>query len=164
MRPEVLERIRAMKRASQVARAGAWRAADAIDRVVLDADERHRRRVVLTGEGGTRFLLDLAEVTALRGGDGLVLDDGPIVAVVAKPEPLVEITAQDAAALARLAWHLGNRHTELQVAGDTLRMRRDRVLEDMLAGLGAHLTPVEAPFEPERGAYEHGHDDRSDDV
>jgi urease accessory protein len=164
MKPEVLERIRAMKRASQVARAGAWRAADAIDRVVLDADERHRRRVVLTGEGGTRFLLDLAEVTALRGGDGLVLDDGPIVAVVAKPEPLVEITAQDAAALARLAWHLGNRHTELQVAGDTLRMRRDRVLEDMLAGLGAHLTPVEAPFEPERGAYEHGHDDRSDDV
>ena len=165
MKPEVLERIRAMKRASQVARAGAWRAADAIDRVVLDADERHRRRIVLTGESGTKFLLDLAEVTALHGGDGLVLDDGAIVAVIAKPEPLVEIAAPDAAALARLAWHLGNRHTELQVAGDRLRMRRDRVLEDMLAGLGAHLTPVEAPFEPERGAYEHGHDtDRGDDV
>ncbi len=164
MRPEVLERIRAMKRASQVARAGAWRAADAIDRVVLDADERHRRRVALTGEGGTRFLLDLAEVTALRDGDGLVLGDGTIIAVVAKPEPLVEIAAKDAAALARLAWHLGNRHTELQVVGDRLRMRRDRVLEDMLAGLGAQLTPVEAPFEPERGAYEHGHDDRASDV
>jgi urease accessory protein len=153
-----------MRRASQVARAGTWRAADAIDRVVLDADERHRRRIVLTGEGGTRFLLDLAEVTALRGGDGLVLDDGAVVAVVAMPEPLVEIAAPDAAALARLAWHLGNRHTELQVVGDRLRMRRDRVLEAMLAGLGAHLTPVEAPFESERGAYEHGHDDRSDDV
>jgi urease accessory protein len=164
MRPEVLERIRAMKRASQVARAGAWRAADAIDRVVLDADERHRRRVALTGERGTRFLLDLADVTALRDGDGLVLGDGTIIAVVAKPEPLVEIAAQDAAALARLAWHLGNRHTELQVAGDKLRMRRDHVLEDMLAGLGAHLTPTEAPFEPERGAYEHGHDDRASDV
>ncbi len=165
MRPEVLERIRAMKRASQVARAGAWRAADAIDRVVLDADERHRRRIVLTGESGTKFLLDLAEVTALHDGDGLVLDDGAIVAVIAKPEPLVEIAAPDAAALARLAWHLGNRHTELQVAGDRLRMRRDRVLEDMLAGLGAHLAPIEAPFEPERGAYEHGHDtDRGDDV
>ncbi len=157
MKPEVLERIRAMKRASQVARAGAWRAADAIDRVVLDADERHRRRIVLTAEGGTRFLLDLADVTALRDGDGLVLDDGTIVAVVAKPEPLVEIAANDAANLARLAWHLGNRHTELQVVGDRLRMRRDRVLEAMLAGLGAHLTPFEAPFEPERGAYEHGH-------
>ena len=153
-----------MKRASQVARAGAWRAADAVDRVVLDADERHRRRIVLTAEGGTKFLLDLADVTVLRDGDGLVLDDGAIVCVVAKPEPLVEIAARDAAVLARLAWHLGNRHTELQVVGDRLRMQRDRVLEDMLAGLGAQLTPIEAPFEPERGAYEHGHDDRDSHV
>jgi urease accessory protein len=157
MRPEVLERIRAMKRATQVAHAGAWRAADAVDRVVLDADERHRRRIVLTAEGGTKFLLDLPQATALRDGDGLVRDDGAIIAVVAKPEPLVEVAAQDAAAFARLAWHLGNRHTEVQVVGGRLRMRRDRVLEDMLAGLGAQLTPIEAPFEPERGAYEHDH-------
>jgi urease accessory protein len=158
MRPEILERIRAMKRASHVARAGAWRAADAIDRVVLDADERYRRRIVLTGEGGVRFLLDLAEATALHEGDGLVLDDGAVVAVVAKPEPVIEITAEDAATLARLAWHLGNRHTELQVMGSKLRMRRDPVLEEMLLGLGAQLTAIDAPFEPERGAYEHGHD------
>jgi urease accessory protein len=164
IKPEVLERIRAMKRASQVTRAGAWRAADAIDRVVLDADERHRRRIVLTAEGGTKFLLDLAEVTALRDGDGLVLDDGTVVCVVAKPEPLVEIAAADPAALARLAWHLGNRHAELQVVGDRLRMRRDRVLEDMLAGLGAQLTSIEAPFDPERGAYVYGHDDRDSHV
>jgi urease accessory protein len=164
MRPEVLERIRAVKRASQVARAGTWLVADAVDRVVLDADERHRRRVVLTCEGGTKFLLDLAQARVLRDGDGLVLDDGTIVSVVARPEPLVEIIATDPAALARLAWHLGNRHTELQIVGDGLRMRRDRVLEDMLAGLGAHLALVEAPFEPERGAYEHGHDDRAFDV
>ena len=59
--------------------------------------------------------------------------------------------------MARLAWHLGNRHTELQIVGDKLRMRRDHVLEEMLVGLGARLTPIEAPFEPERGAYEHGH-------
>jgi urease accessory protein len=157
IRPEILERIRAMKRASQVVRAGAWRTADAVDRVVLDADERRRRRVVLAGEGGMKFLLDLAEVTGLRDGDGLVLDDGTVVAVIAKPEPLVEITAADAAALARLAWHLGNRHAELQVAGDRLRMRRDHVLENMLAALGAHLVTIEAQFEPERGAYEHGH-------
>jgi urease accessory protein len=158
IRPEILERIRAMKRASQVVRAGAWRTADAVDRVVLDADERRRRRMVLAGEGGMKFLLDLAEVTGLRDGDGLVLDDGTVVAVIAKPEPLVEITAADAAALARLAWHLGNRHAELQVAGDRLRMRRDHVLEDMLAALGAHLMTIETPFEPEGGAYEHGHD------
>jgi urease accessory protein len=86
-----------------------------------------------------------------------VLDDDTTVAVVAKREPLVEIAAEDAAALARLAWHLGNRHAELEVAGDRLRIRRDHVLEEMLAGLGAHLTPIEAPFEPERGAYEHAH-------
>jgi urease accessory protein len=158
IRPEILERIRAMKRASQIVRAGAWRTADAVDRVVLDADERRRRRMVLAGESGMKFLLDLAEVTGLRDGDGLVLDDGTVVAVIAKPEPLVEITAADAAAVARLAWHLGNRHAELQVAGDRLRMRRDHVLEDMLAALGAHVVTIEAPFEPERGAYEHGHD------
>jgi urease accessory protein len=158
MRPEILERIRAIKRATRVARAGTWRASDAIDRVVLDADERYRRRVALTTEGGLKFLLDLPEATALRNGDGLVLGDGAIVAVVGRPEPLVEITAADTAALARLAWHLGNRHAEMQVVGDRLRIRRDRVLEDMLRGLGARVTEVEAPFEPQRGAYDHGHD------
>jgi len=163
MKPEALERIRAVKRASQILRAGTWRAADAIDQVVLDADERYRRRIVLAGERGTKFLLDLPEVTALQDGDGLVRDDGTIVAVVAKPEPLVEIAAADAAdviaTMARLAWHLGNRHTELQIVGDKLRMRPDYVLEEMLVGLGASVTPIEAPFEPERGAYEHGHGD-----
>jgi len=161
MKPEALERIRAVRRASQILRAGAWRAADAMDQVVLDADERYRRRIVLTAEHGTKFLLDLPEATALHDGDGLVRDDGTIVAVVAKPEPLVEIAAagnaEGAAALARLAWHLGNRHTELQIVGDKLRMRRDHVLEEMLVGLGASVTPIEVPFEPERGAYEHGH-------
>jgi urease accessory protein len=159
MRPEVLERIRAMRRATRVARAGTWRASQAIDRVVLDADERFRRRVALTTEGGLKFLLDLAEATALRDGDGLVLGDGTIVAVVGRPEPLAEITAPDAAALTRLAWHLGNRHTEMQVVGDRLRIRHDRVLEDMLRGLGARVTAIEAAFEPERGAYDRGHDD-----
>ena len=163
MRPEVLARIRAVKRAGRVLRTGAWRAADAIDHVVLDADERFRRRIVLIGEHGTKLLLDMAEVTALHDGDGLVLDDDTVVAVVAKPEPLIEIAAQDAAALARFAWHLGNRHTELQVADDKLRMRRDHVLEEMLAGLGASLTPIEAPFEPERGAYDHGHEGGRED-
>jgi urease accessory protein len=161
MKPEVLERIRAVKRASQVLRVGTWRVHGAIDQVVLDADERYRRRIVMTGEGGSKFLLDLPEVTALRDGDGLLLDDGTVVAVVARPEPLIEIAANGAAEqtalMARLAWHLGNRHTEVEVVGGKLRMRRDRVLEAMLIGLGAVLTPVEAPFEPERGAYRHGH-------
>jgi urease accessory protein len=146
-----------MRRASEIRTAGSWNAASAIDRVVLDADERHRRRIVLTGERGTEFLLDLPHATALRDGDGLVLEDGAIVRVAGKPEPLVEVVAPSAPALARLAWHIGNRHTDLQVVGDTLRIRRDHVLEDMLRGLGARLTPIEAPFDPEPGAYGHGH-------
>jgi urease accessory protein len=141
-----------MKRASEVKVAGQWNAAEAVDRVVLDAGDRQRRRIVLTGEGGTVFLLDLPQATALRDGDGLVLDDGSIVRVVGRPEPLVEITAASAHDLARLAWHLGNRHADVQVVGEKLRIRRDHVLEDMLRGLGARLTPLEAPFDLEPGA------------
>jgi urease accessory protein len=146
-----------MKRASEIRTAGTWNAAAAIDSVVLDADERHRRRIALTGEGGTAFLLDLPHATALKDGDGLVLEDGAIVRVAGKAEPLVEIAAASPQELARLAWHIGNRHTDVQVVGDRLRIRRDHVLEDMLRGLGARLTPIEAPFDPEHGAYGHQH-------
>jgi len=133
--------------------------AGVIDRVVLAADDRHRRRLVMTGEAGTRFLLDLPHAAMLRDGDGLVLDDGSIVRVVGKPEPLIEIAAASEAARLALAWHLGNRHVEVQVMGDRLRIRRDHVLEAMLAGLGAQLIPLEAAFDPEPGAYAHWHDD-----
>jgi urease accessory protein len=146
-----------MRRASEIKAAGTWNATTAIDCVVLDADERHRRRIALTGEGGTAFLLDLPHATALHDGDGLVLEDGAIVRVAGKPEPLIEITAANPRELARLAWHIGNRHTDMQVVADKLRIRRDHVLEDMLRGLGARLTPIEAPFDPEHGAYAHGH-------
>jgi len=146
-----------MKRSSEVRSSGGWAAASAIDRVVLDADQRARRRSVLTGENGTIFMLDLPKPTTIRDGDGLVLDDGSIVRVAGKPEPLVEIAAGSAHDLARLAWHLGNRHTDVQVVGEKLRIRRDHVLEDMLRGLGATLIPLEAPFDPEPGAYGQHH-------
>ena len=149
-----------MRRACEIRTAGSWNAATAIDRVVLDANERHRRRIALTGERGTAFLLDLPQATALKDGDGLVLEDG--VRVAGKAEPLLEIAAASPHELARLAWHIGNRHTEVQVMGDRLRIRRDRVLEEMLRGLGARLTAIEAPFDPEHGAYgdanNHDHD------
>jgi urease accessory protein len=146
-----------VKRASEIRAAGTWNAASAIDRVVLDAAERHRRRIALTGERGTAFLLDLPHATALKDGDGLVLEDGAIVRVAGKAEPLVEIAAKNPQELARLAWQIGNRHIEMQVVGDRLRIRRDHVLEDMLRGLGARLICIQAPFDPERGAYVHGH-------
>jgi urease accessory protein len=150
-----------MRRSSEVKSRGRWPHGAAVDSVVLDADARSRRRSVLTGENGTKFLLDLPHAMALHDGDGLVLDDGSIVRVTGKAELLVEITAGSPHELARLAWHLGNRHTDVQVVGDRLRIRRDHVLEQMLTGLGARLTPIEAPFDPEGGAYshhEHGHE------
>lgn len=152
-----------MKRARTIKSAGQWDSARATDQVILDAHDRHRRRVVLTGEGGTTFLLDLLQATALHDGDGLVLDDGSIVRIVGRPEPLIEIAAPNAQELARLAWHIGNRHVDVQIIGDRLRIRRDHVIEDMLRGLGARLSPIEAPFDPERGAYQHHHDGHSHD-
>jgi urease accessory protein len=152
-----------MRRACEVRPAGAWNEASAIDSIALDAHERYRRRIVLTGERGTQFLLDLPQAAALRDGDGLLLDDGGIVRVAGRPEPLLEIRAANAEQLARLAWHIGNRHVDVQIAGNALRIRRDHVIEDMLIGLGARATPIEAPFTPEAGAYaHHGHSDEHD--
>ena len=137
-----------MKRVSTIALGGKWPIASATDRVVLDAGDRQRRRAVLTGEKGTTFLIDFDKPTMLHDGDGLVLDDGSVVLVAGEAEPLVEISTPRKIDTLRLAWHIGNRHTELQVVGDALRIRRDHVLEDMLRGQGAQLTPVDAAFDP----------------
>jgi urease accessory protein len=148
-----------VKRGWAVRRAGFWNPATAADCVVLDAADRHRRRIRLTGERGTEFLLDLDEAVALRDGDGIMLDDGRIVLVAGQAEPLAEIAARTPLELVRLAWHLGNRHTDVQIAGQRLRIRRDHVLEEMVAGLGAKVTAVDAPFDPEPGAPQgHGHE------
>jgi urease accessory protein len=139
--------------------------AAAADTVVLAFDDRHRRRMAMTGTRGLEFLLDLPEAVALRGGDALVLDDGRMVEVVAAPEPLLEIRCIDPLHLVRVAWHLGNRHLPVQITAKALRIRRDHVIEDMVKGLGARVIEIEAPFDPEGGAYAaaeahaHGHHD-----
>src|SRR5262245_5232835 len=142
----------AVKRGWAVRRAGFWDPATAADVVVLDAGDRHRRRIRLAGERGTEFLLDLDEAVALRDGDGIMLDDGGIVLVTGQAEPLAEVAARTPLDFVRLAWHLGNRHTDVQIAGHSLRIRRDHVLEEMVAGLGAKVTVIDAPFDPEPGA------------
>jgi urease accessory protein len=147
-----------MNRVTTIKPAGTF--ASPVDRVVLDADDRQRRRIVLTGEKGTTLLLDLAKPVTLRDGDGLVLEDGSIVLVAGKAELLVDVGAKAPADLVRLAWHIGNRHTDIQFVAKGFRIRRDHVLEDMLRGLGATVTPVAAPFDPEPGAgrnQDHGH-------
>jgi urease accessory protein len=148
-----------MLRVTSIKHAGAWDDASRRDRVVLDAGDRNRRRIVLTGDKGTQFLLDFAKPVSLRDGDGLVLDDGSIVLVSGEAEKLIEISAGNALDTVRLAWHLGNRHTDVQIAADKIRIRRDHVLEEMLIGLGAHLHAVDAAFDPESPtpSHEHGH-------
>ncbi|MDB5368418.1 MAG: UreE urease accessory protein [Rhodospirillales bacterium] len=143
---------------------GSWDPADATDRVVLDHDQRHRRRLRHVGERGTEFLLDLPRASVLRDGDGIKLEDGRIVAVAAAPERLLDIHAHDPATLLRLAWHIGNRHLPAELKPDRIRIREDHVLQHMLEGLGAHVQLVSAPFDPEGGAYEsHGHSHAHED-
>jgi len=141
------------------------------DEVLLDFDQRHRRRIAMTGLRGLAFLLDLPRAERLRHGDALLLEDGRRVRVNAAPEPLARIGAAGEGALVRIAWHLGNRHLPVMLAPDHLFIRRDHVIEDMVRGLGATVDLVEAPFDPEGGAYaggaghhhHYGDDDHGDD-
>ena len=147
-----------MLRATALLRAGEW-PGEAADRVSLDYDSRHRRRLRLTGERGTDLLLDLPRPVVLAEGDGLLLEDGRIVAVAAAPERLLEIKAKNTAHLVRIAWHLGNRHLPTQIDADRILIRDDHVIVDMLKGLGAEVRAVREPFDPEGGAYgQHNHD------
>ena len=150
-----------MIRATSVLARGDWKAAPA-DTVVLDFDDRHRRRIAMEGVAGLGFLLDLPEAVALRTGDALQLEDGRLVEVVGAAEPLLEIRAENAEHLLRLAWHLGNRHLAVQVVGQRLRIRADHVIKAMVEGLGGSIRAVEAAFDPEGGAYAqstHAHHD-----
>src|SRR5262245_44492033 len=154
-----------MLRATSVKAAQTWHDEPA-DTIVLEFEDRHRRRLSMTGTRGLEFLLDLPEVVALRGGDALVLEDGRLIEVVAAAEPLLEIRTRDPLHLVRIAWHLGNRHLPMQVMPKGLRIRRDHVIEEMVRGLGARVTEIEAPFDPEGGAYAggvHAHDHAHDD-
>ncbi|MDQ1078375.1 urease accessory protein UreE [Pseudoroseomonas cervicalis] len=142
-----------LPRATQVLPAGQWQARTARDSILVDFDDRHRRRKRYQGQKGLAFLLDLPEATVLREGDGLLLEGGGVILVQAAPEPLVEIRAQDPLHLTRLAWHLGNRHLPAEISAERILIRADHVIERMLQGLGATLAKVEAPFNPEGGAY-----------
>ncbi|MDB5413883.1 MAG: urease accessory protein UreE [Rubritepida sp.] len=126
--------------------------------VMLDFDDRFRRRKRYESAGGIPFVLDLAEAQVLRDGDGLLLDDGRVILVRAAEEPLVEVRGGSAAAMIRLAWHLGNRHLPAELQANRILIREDHVIEAMLRGLGAQVSKVRAPFNPEGGAYgEHNH-------
>ena len=142
-----------MLRATEIVPAGHWTPRDT---VTLAFEDRFRRRIRLVGDKGFEFLLDLAEATVLRDGDGLRLEDGGMIAVRAADEDLIEITGGN---LGRIAWHIGNRHLPAEIDGGRILIRDDHVIVDMLLGLGAQVKRVRAPFNPEGGAYgQHNHD------
>jgi urease accessory protein len=148
--------------------AGSWDVGSAVDFVVIGFDRRFRRRLVLRTEAGREVLLDLPQAVRLRQDDGLVLPDGGVIRVCAAAEALLEIFTPDSALLLRIAWHLGNRHLPVQFLGACLRIREDHVIAEMVQGLGGAVRAVEAPFDPEAGAYavggghHHHHDDEDD--
>ena len=146
-----------MHRASIHLPAGQWPQEKAAGSLTLDFDERHRRRFRLTADQGDDILLDLPEAIAIADGDGLQLEDGRWLKVLAAAEELVEIRHENPAQMIRLAWHLGNRHLPTEIRHHVLLIRPDHVIEDMLRGFGADLTKVQAAFQPEGGAYGHGH-------
>src|SRR3954468_15993180 len=154
-----------MRRVVRVIGAGGSDSAPRIDSIVLGGDQRRVQTARLTGVNGTSIGLMLPEPVMLRMGDTLELDDGSLIDVVVEPEALVEVRANDLTHLARLAWHLGDRHVPVQVLNNRLRIRRDAALETMLGKLGARLAAIDAPFDPEGGAYAaqthhaHDHDD-----
>lgn len=150
--------------ATRILPAGSFTAEPA-DTLILERDDRHRRRLVMRCVNKTVFLLNLPEAQVMKDGDALELEDGRLILVKAKAERLLEVTARDPGHLVRIAWHLGNRHLPTQLLGDRLRIREDHVIEDMLVKLGAEVRHVADAFDPEGGAYglgavhghEHGH-------
>jgi urease accessory protein len=150
-------------RAETILPAGSWDTARQVDSVLVDYDRRFRRRIVLTTALGEEVLIDLPQAVRLRNGDGLVVPTG-VVRVCAQAEELMEIHAHDDGELVRIAWHLGNRHLPVQLLDDRIRIRADHVIAEMVEGLGGHVERIQAPFDPEAGAYaggghHHHHDD-----
>ncbi|EKV27487.1 Urease accessory protein UreE [Caenispirillum salinarum AK4] len=156
-----------MIRATRVLPAHSWDAESATGSVTLPMAERHRRRIRLETDQGGAVLLDLPDAVMLNHGDGLALEDGGTLRVIAAAEDVAEIGCADAVHLARVAWHLGNRHLPLQVVDNrTLRIGWDHVIAAMVEGLGASVTRKTQPFQPEGGAYSgggHGHSHSHDE-
>lgn len=134
----------------------------ASDRVRMAFEERTRARLVVRLDSGVEATLALPRPASLRHGDRLLASDGRVVEVVAAPEALLHVEATDPALLARAAYHLGNRHVAVELRAGALRVARDAVLERLLRGLGLEPVPVDAPFEPEAGAYGQAHAHRGD--
>jgi urease accessory protein len=130
-------------------------------RLELPFDARQKSRLRTKLASGEEVALMLPRGEILRGGDLVTASDGRVIEIVAQPEKLLHIETKE---LAKAAYHLGNRHVPVQVGETFLRIAEDHVLEEMLRKLGAKVSHVEAPFEPEAGAYAGGHQHQHDEM
>jgi urease accessory protein len=128
-----------------------------VDTVHLSFDARSKSRLLIKLDSGGEAALVVERGRLLRGGDRVRTQDGREVEIIAEDESLLEATSEDPVAIAKAAFHLGNRHVAVQVMANRLRFLNDHVLEQMVRGLGLQVTAVRAPFEPEGGAYGHHH-------
>lgn len=131
--------------------------------LTLPFDSRQKSRLRTQLASGEEVALMLPRGEILRGGDLVVASDGRVIEVVAQTERVLHVTCATPQDLTRAAYHLGNRHVPVQVGDGFLRIAADHVLEDMLKGLDAVIAPLEAPFEPEAGAYGGGHRHNDDE-
>jgi urease accessory protein len=122
--------------------------------LILSFEQRQKSRLRAKLDSGEEVAFVLPRGRVLRGGDRVTTTDGRVVEIVGAPEKLLHIESES---LAKVAYHLGNRHVAVQVGEGFLRIAEDHVLEEMLRRLGARVSHVEAPFEPEAGAYGHHH-------
>ncbi|OYX79349.1 MAG: hypothetical protein B7Y77_01995 [Bradyrhizobium sp. 35-63-5] len=154
-----------MPRATSVIAAADSHGLAAADTVILDSAQRSAAQGLAVSVKGASIEIDLPGPVRLRTDDLLRLDNGDLVEVVAAVEPLIEARAADVSALARLAWHLGDRHIPVELLPNRIRARRDDAVLTLLRSLGARVSLIDAPFEPEGGAYAapaaagHGHHD-----
>lgn len=128
----------------------------ATEQLALTFDTRCKTRLRARLVSGEECGLFLPRGTVLRGGDKLEASDGRIVEIVAAPEAVLEAVSGEPLLLTRAAYHLGNRHVAVEMKPGRLRFGADHVLGEMVRGLGLKVTEIEAPFEPESGAYGSG--------
>lgn len=146
-----------MQRATTIVRKAAVRPDAVADEIALDHAARSRRSAELTAQGGLAFRLDLDRETTLEDGDAVRLDDGKLVRILAAPQALLAVKAENPVRLTRLAWQLGSNHVQAEVTADALYVLDDPVVAELIRGQGCTATALQRPFRPEKEVEAHDH-------